>query len=131
MKTGLWARSEGTVPMAPAVEIERLATVVNSNGVLAARIHNRTDGPLAGEVAGAEAAVVVDAGHARYEIRLPWSALPATRPEPGAVLRFSYIASDNDGEGFKGAIQTTGEISGGKDASLFGDLTVFQTPIRH
>jgi hypothetical protein len=79
-------------------------------------------GGRTGQIEGAEVAVEVDGSRTRYEMRLPRSSLPPLRLKPGHALGFTYIANDNDGDGFRGATQWTRGISGGKDPSLFGDL---------
>ena len=73
-----------------------------------------------------EAAVMVRraGGRLTYEFQLPRSVLPRMPIEPGAVLGFSYIANDDDGEGYRGATQWTGGMVGGKDSSLFGELVL-------
>ncbi len=63
-------------------------------------------------------------GRTFYELVIPRSLLPRMPLEPGAVLGFSYIANDDDGEGYRGATQWTGGMVGGKDSSLFGELVL-------
>lgn len=75
-----------------------------------------------GEVRDARAAVHTEPGRTVYELLLPPNALPGITLVPGLTLGFSYIANDNDGAGFRGAVQWTPGMSGGKDSSLFGDL---------
>ncbi|MCA9728411.1 MAG: hypothetical protein KC729_12055, partial [Candidatus Eisenbacteria bacterium] len=82
---------------------------------------------LTGRVEGAQAAVRVEPGRTVYELLLPSSALPAVALRPESVLGFCYIANDNDGDGFRGAVQWTRGMSGGKDSSLFGDLLLLAT----
>jgi alpha-mannosidase len=71
-----------------------------------------------------EAQIVVNPGADGivYEIFMPSSILSPVLLEGGTTLGFSYIANDNDGDGFRGAIQWTGGLSGSKDPSLFGEL---------
>ncbi len=59
-----------------------------------------------------------------YEMRIPKSALPRVSLSPGTVLGFSYIANDDDGEGYRGATEWTPGMTGGKDSSLFGELVL-------
>lgn len=75
-----------------------------------------------GLIPGARAAVVRDGNHTRYEAFIPATAMPAILLETGGTLGFAYATNDDDGEGFKGAIEWADGISGGKDASLYGDL---------
>lgn len=63
-------------------------------------------------------------GWTLYEIFLPRPVLGGLPLQPGAVLGFSYLANDDDGAGWQGAVQWTRGMSGGKDASLFGDLVL-------
>ncbi len=75
-----------------------------------------------GAVVEADVAAVPFAGGIRYELRIPRTRLPGIGLEPGAVLGFSYIANDDDGDGYRGAIEWTPGMTGGKDSSLFGEL---------
>ena len=75
-----------------------------------------------GQVEDAQVAIVPHAGGIRYEYRIPRSRLPGMNLEPGATLGFSYIANDDDGEGYRGATEWTGGMTGGKDSSQFGEL---------
>lgn len=75
-----------------------------------------------GRVEAAAAAVRTDGDWTRYEAWLPARTLAGIPLAAGTVLGFSYIANDDDGAGFRGAIQWTRGMSGGKDASAFGDL---------
>lgn len=84
------------------------------------------DGGQTGKVAGAEVAVVSDGQRLIYEVRLPRSAFPKIALEPGAILGFSYIANDDDGEGYRGATEWTAGMTGTKDASLFGELRLLK-----
>ena len=59
-----------------------------------------------------------------YEMLLPRSVLPRLTLEPGTTLGFSWIANDDDGQGYRGAVQWTGGMVGAKDASLFGELVL-------
>ncbi|MGE0480602.1 MAG: glycoside hydrolase family 38 C-terminal domain-containing protein [Phycisphaerae bacterium] len=79
-------------------------------------------GGQTGAIPGAAAAIVRDGAHTRYEAFIPSSAMPTIPLETGSTLGFAYAANDDDGEGFKGAIEWADGISGGKDASLYGDL---------
>ncbi len=79
-------------------------------------------GGRTGLIRDAEFAIHVGEASTTYEVRLPSSVLPVRGLSPGTVLGFTYVANDNDGDGFAGATQWTGGISGGKDPSLWGDL---------
>ena len=79
-------------------------------------------GGKTGRVEEAQVAIVPYAGGIRYEYRIPRSRLPGMNLEPGATLGFSYIANDDDGDGYRGATEWTGGMTGGKDSSQFGEL---------
>jgi hypothetical protein len=66
---------------------------------------------------------VVRAGdQTRYEAAIPWSALPGLSPSPGAVAAFSLTVNECDGKEFRGWLELTPGICGGKDASRFAVL---------
>ena len=75
-----------------------------------------------GRVDEAEVVIVPYAGGIRYEFRIPRTRLPGINLEPGGVLGFSYIANDDDGNGYRGATEWTGGMTGTKDSSQFGEL---------
>lgn len=75
-----------------------------------------------GRVEEAEVAVVPYAGGIRYELRIPRSRLAGIDLAPGANLGFGAIAPDDDGSGYRGAIEWTPGLEGEKDASQFGVL---------
>jgi len=75
-----------------------------------------------GLVAEADVAISRDEKTIRYEFRIPRTRLPGINLEPGARLGFSYIANDDDGEGYRGATEWTGGMTGTKDSSQFGEL---------
>jgi len=79
-------------------------------------------GGRTGRVEEAEVAVIPHAQGIRYEFRIPRTRLPGINLEPGGVLGFSYIANDDDGEGYAGATEWTGGMTGTKDSSQFGEL---------
>ncbi len=81
-------------------------------------------GGRTGRVAAAVAAVVTTGDWTQYEVWVPARALAGIPLAAGTVLGFSYIANDDDGAGFRGAVQWTRGMSGGKDASAFGDLVL-------
>lgn len=80
-------------------------------------------GGRTGRVEEARAAVRHTEGWTYYEVLLPNSRLGLPLAA-GNILGFTYIANDDDGHGFRGAVQWTRGMSGGKDASLFGDLVL-------
>ena len=84
------------------------------------------DGGATGEVTDAAVAVVRGDGETVYEFRIPRSALGRLPLKPGSSLGFSYIANDNDGDGYAGATEWTPGMVGAKDASLFGELLLSQ-----
>ncbi|HIE51165.1 MAG TPA: hypothetical protein EYP85_05355 [Armatimonadetes bacterium] len=57
-----------------------------------------------------------------YEVAIPWAAFGNVRPVPGGRLTWSVTVNDDDGEGFRGWLEWTPGICGGKDASAFGWL---------
>lgn len=75
-----------------------------------------------GHLEDAPVAVRLAGRHLRYEIDLPRAALPGLALRPGAVLGFSWIANDDDGEGYRGATEWTPGMTGTKDSSQFGEL---------
>jgi len=82
------------------------------------------EGRDTGLIAESEVSIEYRDGALYYEVMLPRSAVPQLSLEPSAVLGFSYIANDDDGEGYAGATQWTGGMVGGKDSSLFGELVL-------
>ncbi len=75
-----------------------------------------------GVVTEADVAISRDEKSIRYEFRIPRTRLPGINLEPGARLGFSYIANDDDGEGYRGATEWTAGMTGTKDSSQFGEL---------
>jgi len=55
-----------------------------------------------------------------YEAAIPWTALGSYRPTAGGKLTGSFTVNDHDGEKFRGWLEWTPGICGGKDASAFG-----------
>ena len=67
-------------------------------------------------------AIVRKGNITRYEAAVLWSDLgvrPALLPGP---VTWSITVNDNDGEGFRGWLEWTPGICGGKDSSAFGWL---------
>lgn len=79
------------------------------------------DGGQTGKVS-TDVAVRRDAGVTRYEWFIPAARLPKVRLEANRVIGFSWIANDDDGEGYAGASQWSEGMTGGKDSSMFGSL---------
>ncbi len=77
-----------------------------------------------GPVEGARASIRREGPCTRYELFLPRAAVPGLPLTAGARLGFTYLANDDDGKGYAGAIEWTGGLTGGKDASLFGEMTL-------
>jgi hypothetical protein len=67
-------------------------------------------------------AVVRDGTVTRYEAAIPWSVLGVTGMQVGRRLAWSMTVNDNDGEGFRGWLEWTPGVCGGKDSSAFGWL---------
>jgi hypothetical protein len=89
------------------------------------------DGPLMfqwmpGErpVENGSLAVVRTAGRTVYESAIPWSALGITGARSGRRISWSMTVNDNDGDGFRGWLEWTPGVCGGKDSSAFGWLTL-------
>lgn len=78
--------------------------------------------PAEGVVTEGSVVVVREGQQTRYEAAIPWSAVPDIRPVPGAVAAFSMTVNECDGEGFRGWLELTPGICGGKDASHFARL---------
>jgi hypothetical protein len=57
-----------------------------------------------------------------YEAAIPWSALGIKDPRTGKRVSWSTTVNDNDGEGFRGWLEWTPGVCGGKDSSAFGWL---------
>ncbi|MGI5924757.1 MAG: sugar-binding protein [Lentisphaeria bacterium] len=55
-----------------------------------------------------------------YELRVPWQALPTLKAATGAMLRFSLLVNDNDGQGRKGWLELHSGIGFSKDLSRHG-----------
>lgn len=66
--------------------------------------------------------VVREGTHTRYEMAVPWSALPGVKYAPGSATAFSFTVNERDGEQFGGWLEWTPGICGGKDAAQFGIL---------
>ncbi len=80
-------------------------------------------GPDEGAVPEARLAVRrTEDGRTLYEAAIPWSAMKLPPPAPGARLAASFTVNDNDGTGFRGWLEWTPGICGGKDSSAFGRI---------
>jgi hypothetical protein len=78
--------------------------------------------PEAREVEGAKLVVKRSEGRLVYEAAVPWASLCAWRPTNGASVGWSFTVNDADGGGFRGWLEWTPGICGGKNASQFGRL---------
>jgi len=67
-------------------------------------------------------AVVRDGVTTRYEAAVPWSAIGVTAAGPSVQVTWSLTVNDNDGKGFRGWLEWTPGVCGGKDSSAFGWL---------
>jgi hypothetical protein len=77
------------------------------------------------EVEGAHLVVERSEGRVLYEAAIPWASLGGWRPEAGASLGWSFTVNDADAEGrFRGWLEWTPGICGGKDAAPFGRLVL-------
>ena len=61
-----------------------------------------------------------------YEAALPWTALGVEGMRQGRRLAWSLTVNDNDGNGFRGWLEWTPGVCGGKDSSAFGWLEAAQ-----
>jgi hypothetical protein len=82
--------------------------------------------PAAQPVDGGKLAVVREGTVTRYEAAVPWSALGVARPVPSLSLTWSLTVNDNDGDGFRGWLEWTPGVCGGKNSSAFGWLRLVQ-----
>jgi hypothetical protein len=55
-----------------------------------------------------------------YEAAIPWTAFGPYRPVLGSQFTGSFTVNDHDGEKFRGWLEWTPGVCGGKDASAFG-----------
>ena len=67
-------------------------------------------------------AVVRDGTVTRYEAAVPWRALGVKSPVVSGRVSWSMTVNDNDGQGFRGWLEWTPGVCGGKDSSEFGWL---------
>ncbi|NOY80602.1 MAG: hypothetical protein GXP31_06310 [Kiritimatiellaeota bacterium] len=67
-------------------------------------------------------------GRTVYEAAIPWAAMNLPAPTPGARLAASFTVNDNDGKGFRGWLEWTPGICGGKDSSSFGRIDFVTQP---
>ena len=82
------------------------------------------EGGRTGHLANAPIAVRHEGHRLTYEIVIPRAALPGFALRAGAILGFSWIANDDDGDGYRGATEWTPGMTGTKDSSLFGELSL-------
>ena len=78
--------------------------------------------PGAAAVKDGKFAVVRGPSATVYEAAIPWSALGVKAPSSGKRVAWSTTVNDNDGEGFRGWLEWTPGVCGGKDSSAFGWL---------
>ncbi len=69
-----------------------------------------------------ELSVRREGGTTVYEAALPWDLIGVKQPAPSKRLLWSLTVNDNDGDGFRGWLEWTPGICGGKDSSAFGWL---------
>jgi len=67
-------------------------------------------------------AVVRDGNATIYEAAIPWTALGVRNVAPSSSITWSMTVNDNDGDGFRGWLQWTPGVCGGKNSSEFGWL---------
>lgn len=80
--------------------------------------------PGAAPLSAAKLAVLREGERTIYEAAIPWSALGVKSPRAGLRSAWSMTVNDNDGAGFRGWLEWTPGICGGKDSSLFGWLVL-------
>ena len=78
--------------------------------------------PGAAAVTDGKLAVVRGPSATVYEAAVPWSALGVKAPTSGKRVAWSTTVNDNDGQGFRGWLEWTPGVCGGKDSSTFGWL---------
>jgi len=78
--------------------------------------------PAPRELSAARLVIRRSEGRLAYEAAIPWASLGEWRPARGATVGWSFTVNDADGEGFRGWLEWTPGICGGKDASRFGRL---------
>jgi len=109
---------------------EDLAFVISQtpNGPVVLQSHERGNlDDVSKPVAGAQVKIVPqEGGGCLYQFALPWSALRPITPAILGSVGFNFSINDNDGKGFKGALQWTKGLVYGKDASKFGELVFDQ-----
>ena len=84
--------------------------------------------PGACPVADGRLAVRRDGGVTIYEAAIPWKALGIRTMREGRRLAWSFTINDNDGAGFRGWLEWTPGICGGKDSSAFGWFEAGSSP---
>jgi len=85
--------------------------------------------PDEGEVRDARLAVQrTQDGRTVYEAAVPWSALKLAAPAAGTRWTASFTVNDNDGGGFRGWLEWTPGVCGGKDSSAFGRIDFVTGP---
>lgn len=80
--------------------------------------------PVAAPPPDARLAVLREEGRTVYEAAIPWRALGVSAPRSGLRGAWSMTVNDNDGEGFRGWLEWTPGVCGGKDSSVFGWLVL-------
>lgn len=70
--------------------------------------------------------VVRKDGNTVYEAAVPWKEIYLQKQTAGKKMGFSFTVNDNDGDGFKGWLELTPGICGGKDSSAFGFLNLIE-----
>ncbi|MBN2449099.1 MAG: hypothetical protein JXR77_01840 [Lentisphaeria bacterium] len=78
--------------------------------------------PGARRATGGRLAVVRTGDVTVYEAAIPWQTLGLAPMAPGGRLAWSMTVNDNDGDGFRGWLEWTPGVCGGKDSSAFGWL---------
>jgi len=78
--------------------------------------------PGRGPLREGQLAVVREGNVTRYEAAVPWNALGVKNPVVSGRVTWSFTVNDNDGEGFRGWLEWTPGVCGGKDSSDFGWL---------
>lgn len=87
---------------------------------------NNNDNPI-GPVTNCDLAIVRDANHIKYEIRLPWSEvlIDSSNVKAGNKPKFAFLINEDDGLGRNSYMeysQSLGAIGTYKDVSLFSDM---------
>lgn len=122
MQFGVFFGEETYVALGQAATSFHEIGIANTNDGEVAYRYSAQDGVWpTGLVEGAEVAVVRQGNKTIYEFSVPWKKLLREKDEikENAMLGYSFMFNDNDGNGRRGWIEYAGGIGSGKDTTLF------------